>query len=291
MLRLVTTGGSGTSMAIEPAREAVVSWNSAAPAGRIELSVLRSDGARSGWLPYATWNETERRSLSGRDEVAGIELDVLRAPSEIVAIDVRADAPLDCVAVSTPFPARAGASAPALDWLLDVPQRSQYVEAYPEQRGWCSPAVLSMLLSYWDTELDVAEVARRVLDRSYDGTGNWAFNVALAGSLGLRGVVTHLRDLASAERIIAAGIPLALSISWKSGELPGAPLDASDGHLIVLCGFGADGAAVVNDPAQPAVRASYARVALERAWLDHGGIAYVIAPCDRDAELLELVNG
>jgi hypothetical protein len=182
MLYLVTPEGGTTTIAISPAREAVVSWNATAPAGSLELSVRRLDGARSGWLPYVTWNESERRSLSGRDEVAEIERDILRAPLEITEIAVRADIQLESVAVSTPFVGRAGERSAALDWLLDVPQRSQYSAAHPDERGWCSPAALSMLLAYWDIDLDVAEVAQRVRDRSYDGTGNWSFNVALAGA-------------------------------------------------------------------------------------------------------------
>jgi len=290
MLRVVRAAGARTLIAIEPAREASVTWNSAAPAGTIELAVVRSDGARSAWLPYVAWTENERRSLSGGDGIAKIELDVVRAPVEFAAIDVRSEAPLDCIAVSTPAHASSRDHPTSADWLLDVPQRSQYVPAHPDERGWCSPAALSMLLSYWDIDLDVAEVARRVRDRAYGGTGNWAFNVALAGALGLRAVVAHLRDLAHAERFIGAGIPLALSFSWKPGELPGAPLAESDGHLAVLCGFGAAGEAVVNDPAQPAVRASYPREALERAWIGHGGIAYLIATPERSDEFERLVN-
>ena len=290
MLRLVAPEGPRTLIDIEPAREAIVTWNSRAPAGSIELAVVRSDGARSGWLPYVTWSEDERRSLSGSDDVANIAIDVVRAPLALAAIEVRSDAPLERVAVSTLSHAISSERAASIDWLLDVPQRSQYVPAHPDERGWCSPAVLSMLLSYWGIELDVAGVARRVRDRSYDGTGNWTFNVALAGALGLCGVAAQLRDLAHAERFIAAGIPLALSFSWSDGELPGAPLAASDGHLAVLCGFGAAGEAVLNDPAQPAVRASYPREALERAWIGHGGIAYLVATPERGGEFERLVN-
>ena len=48
---------------------------------------------------------------------------------------------------------------------------------------------------------------------------------------------------------VAAGIPLVASVSWGAGELTGAPVSSSNGHLLVIVGFTADGDPVVNDPA------------------------------------------
>lgn len=77
-------------------------------------------------------------------------------------------------------------------------------------------------------------------------------------------------------------IPLAVSIRFQAGELPGAPLSWSNGHLLVLAGFDARGNPVVNDPAAPSdatVKRTYPRAVFERLWLNHaGGMAYVMAP-------------
>jgi hypothetical protein len=129
-----------------------------------------------------------------------------------------------------------------------------------------------------------------VRDESYGGTGNWAFNAALAGALGLRGAVAHLRDLAHAAHFIHAGIPIALSFAWKAAELPGAPVERSDGHIAVLCGFSERRDPIVNDPAQPGVTTTYHHDAFERAWRTHGAIAYLVAPTTRSDELMQIAN-
>jgi hypothetical protein len=127
-----------------------------------------------------------------------------------------------------------------------------------------------------------------VFDRAYNGTGNWSFNVAFSGNLGLRAAVVYLRNLDHAQRLIEAGIPVAISYSWSAGELPGAPIEHSDGHLVVLCGFAANGDCAINDPAAPNVRVVYPRAPLERVWLRNKGVAYAIAPVGLD--FVSIVN-
>jgi hypothetical protein len=78
--------------------------------------------------------------------------------------------------------------------------------------------------------------------------------------------------------LIERNLPLAISYSWSEGELPSAPLERSDGHLVVLCGFTRDGDCAVNDPAAPNVRVVYPRAAIERIWQRNEGVAYVVAP-------------
>jgi hypothetical protein len=147
-----------------------------------------------------------------------------------------------------------------------------------------------MLLAYWGKAHAIPEIVRAVYDERYGGTGNWAFNMAFAGSLGLRAVLAHLGGLDHAARFIAAGIPLALSFSWCSGDLPGAPLDRSDGHLAVLRGFTPQGHPQMNDPAQPDIMTTYDRKALERVWQAHGGAAFATVPAERAGDLLRLAN-
>ena len=71
-----------------------------------------------------------------------------------------------------------------------------------------------------------------------------------------------------------------MSIAFGRNELTGAPISASNGHLLVVVGFEADGDVVVNDPAGATngeVRRVYDRAQFERLWLTaSGGTAYVI---------------
>ncbi|GAB3662059.1 peptidase C39 family protein [Nocardioides korecus] len=183
---------------------------------------------------------------------------------------------------------------------LTVPRYSQMTHRgeYPQYGGggqaWCSPTSLSMILGYYgrlpspasyawvdprDSDRWVDHVARTVYDHRYRGAGNWAFNTAYAASQVGDAFVTRLSDLREAERFIASGIPLAASISFSRGQLAGAPIGATAGHLVVVTGFTAAGNVVVNDPAAASdatVRRVYDRAQFERAWGRSHGTVYVV---------------
>jgi hypothetical protein len=293
MLTLVAEPEAGEELLVRlgPTREAIVSWNTLAADGAIELRAGAHDGRTSRWLPYVAFSSGRRASLDGADTFVRIDTDVVRASVDLVTLGARSRGPLEALFISTPdYGAPSSIVAlPALE--LDVPPYSQFDPAYPQERGWCAPASLAMLLAYRSYPLDVPVVAREVFDARYGGTGNWALNVAFAGMLGFRAAVIHLRELAHAHAFLADDIPLALSLAWRDGELPGAPLPASGGHLVVLRGIDGNGDALVNDPAQPGVRVVYPRGAFERLWLAHGGIAFAVAPKPLAATLLHLANG
>ena len=290
MLRLLERPGHHELLRVPPSTRALVSWNGDAPAGGIALSVHRSDASVAESLLYARWSPEERRSLDGADPKTRIAVDVVHSDVPFSGIGVISTVSLDAVAVSVPPPR--GARVPKLRRVapLDVPPLSQTVRGHPESaRTWCSPTALAMLLRYHGVAVDVATVAHGVLDAAYAGTGNWAFNAAYAGARGLRGVVAYLRGLDHVAAFVAAGLPVAISISWAGDELPGAPLAHSDGHLIVVRGF-EPSFVLVNDPAQPAVVTRYARAALEGVFAAHGAVAYLVAPRERSEELVALAN-
>ncbi len=282
--------GEETLIGVGPTREAVVSWNTRALDGAIELRFNAHDGRTSAWLPYVTFGANARRSLCAHDTFVRLDTDIVRSDVDLVTVGVRSSGPLDAVFVSTPdygAPSRIVA-LPAVK--LDVPAFSQYEPQYRPQTGWCSAASLAMLLTYHGYPVDVPVVAREVFDDRYGGTGNWAFNVAFAGTLGFRAAVVHLRDLAQAHAFLTDDVPLALSLAWENGELPGSPLERSDGHLVVLRGIDESGNALVNDPAAVGVATWYERTSFERCWLEHGGIAYALVPAPLENLLLRLAN-
>jgi hypothetical protein len=193
---------------------------------------------------------------------------------------------------------------------LAVPPYSQEIHRgeYPQYNGggeaWCSPTSTAMVLGFWqqsdpshgpdpsdysdipypDPWVDYA--AANTYDWNYDGTGNWPFNTAYASRYGLEGFVTRLRSLTEAEQFIKAGIPLVVSVSFKESELTGSGY-GTDGHLMVIRGFTADGDVIVNDPAShldpsdASVRTVYDRAEFENVWVPRsGGIVYVIHPGD-----------
>lgn len=189
---------------------------------------------------------------------------------------------------------------------LAVPQFSQMTHRghHPEYGGggeaWCSPTSVAMVLRYfgtgpkpadytsWSTrgkDRQVDHAARFSYDYGYQGTGNWPFSAAYAGTYGLDTFVTRLYTLREAEQFIKAGIPLVASVAFKRGELSGAPISSTPGHLMIISGFTRDGQVVVNDPAASSnsgVRRTYARSQFERAWQNgSGGIVYVLRPTSK----------
>jgi hypothetical protein len=208
-------------------------------------------------------------------------------------------------AVASRLPATSPTSPPgsAAGQSLAVPKYSQEIHAgeYPQWDGggeaWCSPTSTSMVLGYWNrlpTPKQYAWVndayrqpwvdyaARYTFAWGYDGTGDWPFNTAYAAQFGLDSFVTRLRSLREAELFIDEGIPLVASIGFGPGELDGAPISSTNGHLLVIRGFTQSGNVIVNDPAAQVaktVRRVYDRGQFENAWLDTtGGVVYVIHP-------------
>jgi hypothetical protein len=206
--------------------------------------------------------------------------------------------PAGAATTSTPLPGRGRD--------LAVPRFSQMIHTgeYPRWNGggeaWCSPTSTSMVLAYWDRGPSPAQyawvrsgyrqpwvdyAARSTYASGYDGTGDWPFNTAYAGRFHLDAFVTRLRSLRQAAAFVKAGIPLVASISFGPGELDGAPIGSTAGHLVVIRGFTAGGRVIVNDPAASsahAVRRVYRRDQFERAWVGStGGVVYVIHPASR----------
>jgi len=268
---------------------------------------------------WASHDRGFHRMSLGRqaDDVARVAVDTLvaRSGTRLGAWQLRLSLFRRSGTTTTPVLAMAGAVASRLPGHsptstpgsgsghgLGVPRYSQEIHRgeYPQYDGggeaWCSPTSTSMVLGYWhrlpsprqyawvDSSYGdpwVDEAARGTFAHGYDGTGDWPFNTAYAARFGLDAFVTRLRSLREAELFIKAGIPLVASISFGPGELDGAPIRSTSGHLLVIRGFTANGRVVVNDPAASSsrgVRRIYKRGQFENAWSDNGGVVYVIHP-------------
>ena len=298
----------------------VPSWDATTPDGtcmRLEVRV-RSGSEWTRWFDMGVWTSgtggpVERQSVDGQEEGSWrISTDTLESIGPVYA-----DAYQYRLTLRVARPRRRGAS-PSVRGIfvtvsdssrhgeplgveegggyrdLPVPERSQMV--YPEGgEVWCSPASLSMVMAYWSEvtgrkalERMVPTVARGTYDSVYKGNGNWPFNTAYASSFGLQASVNRISSLGQAERWVASGVPLVASIAWdndkKGKRLTGAPLQKSDGHLLVVRGFDPKGGCViVNDPAgrdASEVRRLYRRDEFARAWFAYGsgGVFYLIHP-------------
>jgi hypothetical protein len=255
----------------------VLSWNCNGPA----QFYLEAHGL---WHCMGEWGP-QARSM----KTALVDVDTLKLASECKSIRVRVESPyttqISLLAVahwlsSQKYEYCAERSA---TWgnVLDVPQRSQMSEA-KDARSICSPTSLAMVLEFYGVKKATREVADAVFDHAEKIYGNWPFNVAYAQSvLGGSCFVAKAEGLQNLEAEIAAGRPVIASHRFKSGDLDGAPLPESNGHLIVVAGFTADGDVVVNDPAGNSneVRRIYQRRQFHRTFLELGqGIHYAIRP-------------
>lgn len=298
----------------------IPSWEADIPGRgmvRVEVRARDASGTVGSWDTVADWSLRERplsrRTRSGQtDDLGRVSVDTWVAARSVVAWQTRVTLArprgttvaislrrVGGVASTTTGAGPTSQPGPAAGTVLPVPTYSQMVHQghYPQWgsggEAWCSPTSTAMVLAYYGihptptgiaaghADAVVDHTARMVYDHAYKGTGNWAFNTAYAATL-VAGdsYVTRLRDLREAEDHIAAGVPLIVSIAFGRNQLAGAPISASNGHLLVVAGFEADGDVVVNDPAgatNSAVRRVYDRAQFERIWLNaSGGTAYVI---------------
>lgn len=290
----------------------------------VEVRGRNAAGATSSWdwlARWAAWDRSLRRTSfdAQSDDLASVAVDTWRAkaPAGLRDFQLRVrlmrrettntSPTVTGVSVMTSrVPSSTSASAPlGIVKTLDVPRYSQMIHTghYPQFGNggevWCSPTAISMVLGYYrklpapseyvavpaghpDPWVDHA--ARATYDTAFGGCGNWSFGTAYAGPRTGHAFVTRLRSLREAEEFIAYNIPLVASISFGRGQLSGAPIAATQGHLLTIVGFAANGDVVTNDPAAPSnssVRRTYRRAQFEAAWQRRsGGLVYVI----RDAQ-------
>ncbi|MGZ5567172.1 MAG: peptidase C39 family protein [Limisphaerales bacterium] len=285
--------------------EFVLSWNSVTPSGtwiQLEVQALQP-GHKTKFYTMGIWSEDaakhERTSLGGQNDAdAKVKSDTLVLNQKAGAVQVRItmhsppNQPtpqlksiglsfLDTtVKVATLPPNRA-----AWGKILTVPEKSQ--NSYPQEKGWCSPTSLSMVLGHWSERLgqpgmalDVPEVAEGIYDPNFGGTGNWPFNTAFAGKFpGVRAYVSRFTDISELEDWIVAGLPVIISAPYN---LMAPNRNATGfGHLTVCIGFTETGDVVINDPATNLekgqhVRHIYKRSDVERAWATSHHTVYLV---------------
>lgn len=289
-----------------PWNQSIISWNADAPAGtflKVEAAAI-SGGKETKFYTMGEWSLDgklyPRTSVRGqRDADGAVDTDTLivNEPADAARIRVTLGGTngampalrflgIDFSNTKAPVAQRAP-NRVAWGKIIATPEHSQH--GYPNEKGWCSPTSLSMVLSRWagilnrpEMDLTVPQVAAAVYDQGFAGTGNWPFNTAFAGSFtGMRAYVTRLDDLSEVEDWIAAGIPVILSARWD-WLLPGRPLDP-DGHLIVCIGFTQNGDVVINDPATrldrgESVRHIYKRADAIHSWTKSHNAVYLVYP-------------
>ncbi len=265
------------------------------PGGEVELSAkVRVGASWSDWYVLGAQSADGFASApKSEDGAAALDVDELKVKTKAFAARYRfkfragrkpvrlRSAALALSDGSAPDAPPAFSTGP---WAreLAVAPRSQRDEQEKYKHDICSPTALAMVLEFWGRKKTTEKVALAVRDRASDLFGNWPANAAYAATFGLDARVARLESLTDLEREIAAGRPVVVSVAFGEGELPGAPIKKTSGHLVVVAGFTPEGDVIVDDPAghgRGDVRHVYGRAAFHKAWrVNKRGLAYLIGP-------------
>jgi hypothetical protein len=135
-----------------------------------------------------------------------------------------------------------------------------------------------MVLAYYGARVDLAALAREIFHPGLDRFGVWPAAIVAAARRGLAGYLLRFPDWASAAWCLERGMPVIASVRYGAGELAGAAIAETTGHLLVLTGW-EGGEVLVNDPAAATageVARRYPLDGLRRVWLARAGIGYVL---------------
>jgi hypothetical protein len=274
----------------QPAVHLLPSFSALTPAPppfRFELAIKTAEGW-SRWVAAETIGEASFPSLPGAVDRLRCDVDVFSAARAAESVRLRLRLPVDAAATMTTAPWLVALSAadgrpsddgmPGVTTRLNVTALSQMEQPPAIRARICSPTCLTMVAHYWGVGAEVGDVARAVFHPRLDIYGVWPAAIRAAGALGIAGYLLRVPDWASAAWCLARGMPLIVSVRYASGELTGAAIDKTDGHLLVLVGYEGD-TVIVNDPAAATrreVERRYRVDELRRVWLDRTGVAYVL---------------
>ena len=258
------------------------------PGFRFELSACTS-GAWSPWVGAASVGDVRFAPLpasagaltSEIDEfVAGVPADAVRLRARLPAAGAAVLARAPWLVALSAWDGTVEASGPRATSAvgLAVPPRSQMDEDAGIRLRICSPTSVAMVLEHYGRRVATAALAAEMLHAGLDRYGVWPAAIRAAGRHGIAGYVLRFPGWAAAAWCLAEGLPVIASVRYAAGELSGAAIAETSGHLLVLTGAAGD-RILVNDPAAPGtagVPRGYARDELLRAWLDRGGIGYVL---------------
>jgi Peptidase_C39 like family len=260
---------------------------SAATTFRFELSV-KTGTAWSPWVAAATIGEAAFPPLPAAVDGVRCDVDVFLAARAVGSLRLRLRLAPDAagtvtaapwlVALSAAESGTSGVADAAGNAYLRVPPLSQMEEAAAIRSRICSPTCLTMVLKYWGAHADVSSLARAVFHEHLDLYGVWPSAIRAAGAHGVAGYLLRVPEWTAAAWCLAHGMPLIVSVRYTAGELSGAAIEATDGHLLVLTGY-EGGTVIVNDPAAPTrreVERRYRLDELQRVWLERTGVAYVL---------------
>lgn len=255
---------------------------------RFEISVL-AGGAWSPWVSTITVGPASFAPLTA--EAPGLRADIdvftVAPPAEQVRMRLRLRADdiesllagpwlltLSACDLAPAEPAPEAVSSAR----LTVPALSQMREGGALGTRVCSPTSVAMVLAYLGAPESVTRLAAEMFHPALDIYGVWPAGISAAGRRGVLGYLLRFPDWAAARWCLDRGLPIVASVRYAAGELSGAAVAETPGHLLVLTGYEGEDV-LVNDPAAPdtaTVPRRYRLAQLTRVWLERTGVGYVL---------------
>ncbi|NKB97676.1 MAG: hypothetical protein GKR90_04125 [Pseudomonadales bacterium] len=141
----------------------------------------------------------------------------------------------------------------------------------------CSPTALAMGLNGIDVDASWQHLITMCLDPLSRAYGSWPLAIRAANAYGIHGSVEVISEWSTVTKLLDQGVPVVCSINFAKGKLSGAPLQQTGGHLVLLYGYDAENAWVL-DPAAATVSDVDHRYPIDEfvsAWLHERGAAYI----------------
>ena len=253
---------------------------------RFEISGRRGRTWTS-WVATTTLGDDAFLPLATATDGLTADIDEIHAtpPVDAVRLRVRIGGDLDGLTDApwlVTLSAWDGAPAPAVKQPLSavrltVPARTQLNEPEDVRLRICSPTSVGMAMEYFHRVVPTMTLADAVFHAPTDRYGVWPAAVRAAAAHGVPGYLLRFPDWAAASWCLERALPIVASIRFSAGELTGAPIPDTTGHLVVITGLTGDDV-LVNDPVAPdvgSVPRRYNRDEFTRAWLDRSGVGYV----------------
>jgi|GEM_PF-1215765 len=254
----------------------------------IYARLLRNGQPICGWILVSTWSRGERgKRDSGTTEVT-LSQDTLETKTPIEGVQLKvvlsgSGAILEALGASafaSDVPPKMDVDGPGSEMKIPVGYRSQRSANPAISSRVCGPTSLSMALQFHGVDLSIDRVAELAKDPGGPITyGNWAYLAATAAELGLATQVTVLPGISALIQELSQGNPVIIPIRFEAGQLTGAPISRTSGHLILVRGYDAEGNLFVNDPAGHNAgdgQIRYKRDQIARVW--RHGVAIFIRP-------------
>lgn len=254
----------------------------------LEAQVYRG-GEWSGFYKLGLLSAQFKRSFPPQEDTFGrVETDelCLSAPAEAYRFRLKSSGEVSlnglwACGVRAPFAydVKSASRLPSGTFCAAVEPVSQMEQKHPDKRRICSPVSVSMALNALGCQTRLGSFLQDVFDQSAAVYGNWTFNTAAAGMRGVQSFVRRFSSLEELKDFVTPESFAVASISYGRGQLDGAPMESTAGHLVLVRGW-EKRKVLVADPAaatkETVLRAYDARQFADAWLLNKKGVAYIV---------------